>query len=165
MRQAKLIFTYDGVCDMNLTLSHRKRVEINRRMNLHQKPPDAVFLPCPPVKRDSLNRPQAMWLWPGIELLGCVPMERGGIRNGVSYKVEALTDEVVRLEGGVELPFKSCSCDLRLSHAMTYASVQGRECSGSLCLHDTENQNCTMRHLYVGLSRATAGSNVFIARD
>ena len=41
-----------------------------------------------------------------------------------------------------------------LSWAMTYASVQGRETGGSLCLYDTTNTHMTLKHLYVALSRA-----------
>ena len=81
--EARQRFTYQGVCDLNLTLSHRKRMQINRTVNLHKKPADAVFLPCPPSNRVSLNAPQSMWIWVGIQLLGCVPVERNGIRNGV----------------------------------------------------------------------------------
>ena len=28
---ARRMFTYDGVCEVNFTLSHRKRIEINRK--------------------------------------------------------------------------------------------------------------------------------------
>ena len=47
--QARAIFRFQGVCELNLVLSHRKRVEINRRCNLHFKAPGAVYLPCPPA--------------------------------------------------------------------------------------------------------------------
>jgi hypothetical protein len=43
---------------------------------------------------------------------------------------------------------------MRLSHCMTYASVQGRETDGSLCLHDCSSGHFTHKHLYVALSRA-----------
>ena len=73
---ARQQFKYEGVCDLNLTLSHRKRIAINRRVNLHKKPSDSVFMPCPKLERLSQNAPQEMWLWKGLELLGCVPIEK-----------------------------------------------------------------------------------------
>ena len=103
VRLARERFNYQGVCDLNLTLSHRKRVEINRRVNLHKKPADAAFLPCPPAKRLVLNAPQSMWVWPGLDLLGCVPLEKHGIRNGVAYTIDWLDENTVKLEGGIEL--------------------------------------------------------------
>ena len=43
---------------------------------------------------------------------------------------------------------------MRLSYAQTYASCQGTDFSGSLCLHDCSSKFLTRRHLFVGLSRA-----------
>ena len=95
-----------------------------------------------------------MWIWSGIELLGCVPIEKYGIRNGVMYTVELINEDSILLEGGIQLSKEDAVKMLRLSHAMTYASVQGRETDGSLCLHDTGNRHFTLRTLYVALSRA-----------
>ena len=95
-----------------------------------------------------------MWIWPGIQLLGCVPVERHGIRNGVMYTVESIRDEHIILEGCIWLSREDTMKMLRLSHCMTYASVQGRETDGSLCLHDTSNRHFTLKTLYVALSRA-----------
>ena len=83
-------------------------------------------------------------------------MERQGIRNGVAYEVAAVSPTTVILKGpaNVELSHEDAVQYLRLPYAMTYASVQGRETPGSLCLHDTANSHFTLRHLYVGLSRA-----------
>ena len=44
-----------------------------------------------------------MWVWPGLDLLGCVALEKNGIRNGVAYTIEALGEDTVKLEGGIEL--------------------------------------------------------------
>ena len=163
VRQARERFTYEGICDLNLTLSHRERIEINKRVNLHKKPADAVFLPCPRVKRLSLNGPQSIWIWPGLELLGCVPLERHGIRNGVAYTVETVNETTVKLEGGIELSREDTVQMLRLSHAVTYSSVQGRETDGSLCLHCTGNAHMTLQHLYVALSRARKAALVRVS--
>ena len=93
-------------------------------------------------------------------MLGCVPLEKHGMRNGVAYTIEAMNETTVRLEGGIELSREDTVQMLRLSHAMTYASVQGRETDGSLCLHDTANTHMTLRHLYVALSRAKTAALV-----
>ena len=79
--QARQKFTYQGVAELNLVLSHRRRVELNRRCNLHFRPAGAIYLPCPLQKRIILNAPQPMWLWPGNKLLGCLPIERQGKRT------------------------------------------------------------------------------------
>ena len=80
--------------------------------------------------------------------------ERQGIRNGVMYTVSEVHENVLHLKEGPSLTFEDAVQMLRLAHAMTYASVQGRETDGSLCLHDTGKTHFTMKHLYVGLSRA-----------
>ena len=153
VKLAREKFTYDGVCDLNLVLSHRKRIAINRKVNLHKRPPDAVFLPCPKLKRLSLNAPQEMFIWVGLDLLGCLPIEKQGVRNGVLYKIESITD-TVNFEGGISLTKEDTVQMMRLAHAMTYASVQGRETNGTLSLRDCSSPHFTHKHLYVALSRA-----------
>ena len=160
VKLARERFRYEGVCDLNLTLSHRKRIAINRKVNLHKKPHDAIFLPCPKLKRLSLNAPQEMWIWPGLELLGCLPIEKQGVRNGVLYKIESINEDTVHFEGGICLSKEDAVQMMRLSHCMTYASVQGRETNGSLCLHDCDSSHFTHKHLYVALSRAKKASYV-----
>ena len=87
-------------------------------------------------------------------------MEKQGIRNGVAYTVESL-DTHIHLKEGAKLSLEDAVQMLRLPFAMTYASVQGRETDGTLCLHDTTgNPHFTMRHLYVGLSRAKRAADV-----
>lgn len=101
-----------------------------------------------------------MWVWIGLELLGCLPIEKQVVRNGVLYKIESITEDSVNLEGGISLSKEECVQLMRLSHAMTYASVQGRETEGSLCLYDTTSAYSTFKHLYVALSRAKRAENV-----
>ena len=101
-----------------------------------------------------------MWIWVGLELLGCLPIEKQGVRNGVLYKIESITEDSVHFEGGICLSREDCVQMMRLSHCMTFASVQGRETNGSLCLHDTGSANFTHKHLYVALSRAKRASYV-----
>ena len=141
-------------------LSQRKRIELNKRCNVHFKALGAIYLPCPLQKRVALNAPQPMWVWPGLKLLGCLPIERQGIRNGVEYTVAAVTTESVTLENGPTLTHEQAVAWLRLPYAMTYASVQGRETDGTLCLWDCENFHMSLKHIYVGLSRAKRASGV-----
>ena len=101
-----------------------------------------------------LNAPQSMWVWPGLDLLGCVLLEKHGIRNAVAYTIDSLDENTVKLVGGIELSHEDTVHMLRLSHAMTYASCQSRETEGTLCLHDTANTHMTLKHMYVALSRA-----------
>ena len=91
-----------------------------------------------------------MFIWVGLALLGCLPIEKQGVRNGVLYKIESITD-TVNFEGMVTLSKEDTVQLMRLSHAMTYASVQGRETEGTLALHDCSSPHFTHKHLYVAL--------------
>ena len=52
-----------------------------------------------------------------------------------------------------------------LAWAMVYNKVQGSTEKGTICLHGCSSPYFRKCHLYVGLSRVTAGSNVFVASD
>ena len=78
----------------------------------------------------------------------------------VLYKIESITEDSVHFEGGICLSKEDCVQMMRLSHCMTFASVQGRETDGSLCLHDTGSVNFSHKHLYVSLSRAKEACRV-----
>jgi hypothetical protein len=77
-------------------------------------------LPCSKLKRLSLNAPQEMFIWVGLELLECFPIEKQGVRNGVFYKIESITEDTVSFEGGISLSKEDTVQLMRLSHAMTY---------------------------------------------
>ena len=68
-----------------------------------------------------------MWIWRGLVLLGCLPVERRGICNGVKYIVTGVDATIVTLQDGLTLTHEQAVAWLRLPFAMTYASVQGRE--------------------------------------
>jgi hypothetical protein len=104
-----------------------------------------------------------MLLWPGIVLIGCLAVGRHGIQNGVLYSVESVTSEAVVLIGGVSLTHAHAKSCLRLSYAQTYASCQGSEFDGPLRLHDTRHKFFSLKHLFVGLSRAKVASEVGLA--
>ena len=157
VKQAKAAFRHDGQARWNLCVSHRKRIEINTKMNSCLAPREgAVFLEVAGRPARG-NRQQSMVLWPTIELLGCVAAEKKGIRNGCLYVVESIdaAAETLKLQGLSDaISFEQAKAWLRLSYAQTYASCQGTEFSGSLRLHDCASRFFTRRHLFVGLSRA-----------
>ena len=113
-------------------------------------------------KAVGLNEPQSMFLWPGLELYGCVQSERKGIKNQILYTTEEIGNEGVVLQGGIQLSFEEARSWLRLSFAQTYSSSQGTEFSETLRLHDTNSNFFTKRHLFVGLSRAKRADMVSV---
>ena len=69
-------------------------------------------------------------------------------------------DEVfVWLNNGIKLTHEQALQSLRLSYALTYASCQGLTLHGVVRL-DTQSSHFTLKHLYVGLSRAKAADLV-----
>ncbi len=164
VQQAKARFSFAGFCPHNLVISHRKRIALNRQINQQLAPTLGVVrleVHGRPVRGNSA---QTMLLWPGIQLLGAVPTERRGIRNGCLYTVAEIGDDTVRLEelGGATFTFDQVKSWLRLSYAQTYASVQGTEFDAPLRLHDVGHCFFTRRHLFVGLSRARAARDVSV---
>jgi len=104
---------------------------------------------------------QNMFIWEGIELLGCTQSAKKGVRNNVMYRVMKIDDDVhiAKKESSelLSLSYAQVAALLRLSYAQTYASCQGTEFDDSLRLHDTSNRHFTKRHLFVALSRSKAG--------
>ena len=105
------------------------------------------------------NAAQSMKIWPGLQLLGCVSSEKKGVRDGCRYTVANVGEGVVCLEGlPASFSFEQTTLWLRLSYAQTYSSCQGTEFTESLCLWDVGHRYFSMRHLFVGLSRAAQGA-------
>ena len=96
------------------------------------------------------NSPQSMRVWPGLRLIGA----GGKIPKGVFVAVAEVEPDGVRLDNGMRLKNQELLRATRPSHAVTYASCQG------LTLHNRVrlDLSChlTLRHLYVGASRATS---------
>ena len=109
-----------------------------------------------------------MILWPGVCLTAVLDgMTKDGIYNSQLLKVERWDSESVKLicaEGGESytVPLVFCGRHLRLAYAMTYASIQGRSCRGTVALWDTRHPRFTRRHLVMGLSRATAADLIWL---
>ena len=138
-----------------LTMSHKRRVQINRQQNQLLKPPGATFIRAPPATRAG-NQPQSMWIWSGMSLIGA----GGKCLKGLFYTVECVGEDIVVLNTG-RLSHQECVRSLRLPYALTYASCQGLTLKGRIRL-ETDSPNMTLRHLYVGISRATAANLVMV---
>ena len=97
------------------------------------------------------------------------------MKNGVRYKVVAITDEgdedpyfeLSRVKDEGEVVGESFLMDkmelgskMRLTHAITYFSSQARTIVGGLRLAQTSSRLFTLRHLIVGLGRAPIGADV-----
>ena len=79
--------------------------------------------------------------------------------KGMFYEVAAVDETYVELTNGLKLTHEQALTSLRLSYALTYASCHGLTLKGVVRL-DTQSPNFTMKHLYVGISRATAANLV-----
>ena len=167
LAEARARFTFDGVARHNLVISHRKRVRINREVNQALRSEGAILVRAKPA-RGQLNHAQNMFIWEGIELLGCTQASKKGVRNNVLYRVIAIDEEVHLQEKGTDntltLTFVQVASLLRLSFAQTYASVQGTEFDDTLMLHDCDNKHFTMKHLFVAVSRARSGEKIGFAK-
>ncbi len=175
---------YPAACEprddpLVLCISHNRRMLINARQNALVKPADAVFLECSEGETTGCTmKPQDMWIWPGIQLIGC---PRGSGKNlvvqGVIYEVLEITGGTVKLQmreeychgaddETVEIPRESVVSQLRLTHAMCYYTCQGRTIKDRhIVLLDTEHPHFSTRSLIVGLSRATHGKYLHIGDD
>ena len=136
-----------------LTISHKERMRVNRIRNL-QDAQEGILLKAPKETRGG-NQPQDMLLWKGLQLIGA------GHRclKGLFYEVEDVGEETVTLTGGLVLTHEQAISSLRLCYALTYASCQGLTLPGVVRL-DTQSPHFTLKHLYVGLSRATGADLV-----
>ena len=143
---------------------------LNREMNKAFLPEDAIprFVRAS-VKKGQQCAAQNMFLWDGIELIGCVQAVRKFVRNNVRYVVSALGEDLVTLtiaegEGeSFQLTYPQVAEFLRLSFAQTYASCQGSEFTDTLRLHDVTNKHFTKKHLFVAMSRARERVKLSIA--
>ena len=93
--------------------------------------------------------PQTMRVWPGLNLIGA----GGRVSKGIYVHVGP---EKIVLIGGDSFTHAALLKHNRLCHAITYASCQGLTLEGRVFLCDTESPHFTLKHLYVGTSRATS---------
>jgi hypothetical protein len=166
IEEARMLFHFEGVARNNLCISHVQRRRINKEVNLALKPSGAILIRAK-AEKGQLNAAQPMYIWEGIQLLGCTSAVKKGIRNNVLYEVTKIGDESIWVKGEcsdeeLRLSFSQVAALCRLPFARTYASVQGTEFSDELRLHDVSNRHFTMRHLFVAISRARDRSKIDI---
>ena len=146
---------------------------------------NAVFVPavhsCNRTEHiKEANHPQDMKVWEGIVLIArCGSKEKQPLKNGVRYKVLAITeeedqdnalthmfeliaisDEDEHVGNSFFLSKEEMGSKMRLSHAITYFSSQARTIHGPLRLSQTSNRRFTIRHLIVGLGRGPIGADI-----
>ena len=114
-------------------------------------PPEAVTIEYSGTGPTTTNMPQTMRVWPGLKLIGA----GGRVTKGIYVHVAEVSPEKIVLDGGDSFTHAALLKHTRLCHAITYASCQGLTLEGRVFLCDTENPHFTLRHLYVGTSRAT----------
>ena len=141
-----------------LVISHRRRRYLNKIANQQEarEHPERFFFKAACESRAS-DAPQDCMLWPGLQLLGA----SGKCIKGVFYKVKAATAEgvvVTGAAGDIAVPPEKVCTWLRLAYAVTYAGCQGLTLEGVVRLEDTGSPHFSLKHLYVGSSRATAAS-------
>ena len=99
-----------------------------------------------------------MRLYPGLPLSGALPGRKAGICNGAFYRCVTISDSVVvRCEAsGAEISLSAdfVRAHMRLTHALTQASIQGSSLAGRVRVY-TKSPRFTLRHLFVCMSRCT----------
>ena len=158
-----------------LCITHRCRVRVNAEVNIALARSDSVLVPAVYGDKNDANQPQDMKVWEGIVLMARCGSNEKHLKNGVLYKVVAITDEgdeghcfeLCRVKDQGEEIGESFIMDkselgskMRLTHAITYFSSQARTIVGGLRLSQTNSRLFTLRHLIVGLGRAPIGADV-----
>ena len=143
--------------DTSLCISHAKRRRLNKGSNLKE----GLFLKAPPSKQ--ANAPQDMWLQPGLRVMCVCEGKKGRLFNHGFYTVAALGEYTVSLTddlGIFEIKHEEAARVLRLTAALTYASIEGMTLPGVVRLHDGDHPRMDWRKLFVGISRGAAANNV-----
>ncbi|OLP75717.1 hypothetical protein AK812_SmicGene44442 [Symbiodinium microadriaticum] len=152
VREARRRFPRRGEPDVSLVISHAKRLQINDRENRRLAPADALVVPYEARGAVPTNAPQTMRVWPGLRLIGA----GGKVQKGTFLTVEAVEGDLVRLESRQCFAGQELLKHTRLCSAITYASVQGLTLRGRVWLYDVESPHFSIKHLYMGCSRATS---------
>jgi len=143
--------------DLHICLSHRRRRVISSRKQAHF----AKGKPC--IKIPAFDDPSYQ-LCEGTKLIGSTT--QGKIVNGGRYDVLSIGENIRLKNLLTEEEFVLTTTALgqftQLGWACVYQKCQGQTCEGTLLLHDLSSCFASLTHLYVGLSRATSGTNVFV---
>ena len=151
VQMARQRFPRRGEPEVCLVISHAKRLQINERENRRRAPQDALLVQYAGPETAGTNAPQTMRVWPGLRLVGA----GGKVQKGVFVTVSEVGERVA-LESGQSFEPRELLKHTRLCSAITYASVQGLTLRGRVWLCDVDSPHFTMKHLYMGCSRATS---------
>ena len=92
-----------------------------------------------------------MRVWPGLRLVGA----GAKVAKGLFVEVREAGERFL-LDDGQSFSPAELLRYTRLCHAITYASYQGLTLRGRVWLCDADNPHFSVKHLYVGASRATS---------
>jgi len=164
-----------------LCITHKCRVFVNSMVNSALARSDAIFVPAVHAGWKDANQPQDMKVWAGIVLIARCGSKEQNLKNGVRYRLLAITaesdsddeepaspnfemtavdDEDKPLGTSFMLTMQELGSKMRLSHAITYFSSQARTIHGGLRLAQTSSKLFTLRHLIVGLGRGPIGADI-----
>ena len=104
-----------------------------------------------------------MWLQPGLRVMCICEGKRGRLYNHAFFTVAAIGGSTVSLTddlGTFEIKHEEAARVLRLTSALTFASIEGMSIPGVVRLHDGDHPRFDWRKLFVGLSRGTAANDV-----
>jgi hypothetical protein len=149
-------------CEWNLVISHHRRKHINATQQARLAK-NKFTVSIPPGPDPGFE------LFCGTKLLGCNNSHKI-IRNGSLYGViKVLPFKCIVLEDQdtgetFEVDPIQIAKHTRIAYACTFPSVQGRTLKGSVCIWDYNSKHFNNRHLYIGISRATNGSLVYMGK-
>ena len=149
-----------GEVDLHICISHKQRRAISASMQTEAaKGKETIHIPA--------GDDPAYDCCLGTKLVGnCTS---GKIVNGGRYLVISFSENLILRDEVTEkeleaTPEQIGRCTL-LAWAMVYNKVQGSTEAGTVMLHGCGSPYFRKCHLYVGLSRVTSGSNVFVSSD
>ena len=146
--------------DLHVCISHKRRRSISSAKQAF----GAVGKAC--VKIPAGDDPEFL-CFVGTKLVG--NSTSGRFVNGGRYIVTRIGEKIVLRDEMTEDEFETSAEAINkhclLAWAMVYNKVQGSTENGTVMLHDMRSPYLRRSHLYVGLSRVTNGSNMFVARD
>ena len=152
VQRGRELFPRRGHPDTCLVISHAHRIAVNDRENRRLAPSDAVLLEHRGSSGPAgTNQPQTMRVWPGLRLVGA----GARVAKGCFVEVREAGERFV-LDDGQSFSGPELLRYTRLCHAITYASCQGLTLRGRVWLCDADNPHFSVKHLYVGASRATS---------
>ena len=134
-----------------LTMSHARRMAINQKRNAEFKPAEGAIFVKPTKAYQGENQPQDMYIWPGLIMIGFGHK----VHKGVFVTIKSCDQNSITLSNGTVLTHEQAGSSLRLTFGLTYACSQGLSLPGRVRL-ETQSPYFTMKHLYVGCSRATS---------